>query len=116
MLNPRYLLTILAIILGTLAVFAMTAHAATDPVAQVDAATSTGWDLVAQFGPIWGGMLLAHGIAAKALERNKDEHWLAEGRTLALIVAGVGLLAAVLQAHLGGGSWAGVSRSAVVEG
>ena len=90
----------------SLCLFAAVAFA--DPIAQATAAAGAGGDLLVQFGPIWGGMLLIYGAAAKFLAENNREHWIAQGRTLAAIVAALGIFAAVLDAHFGSGQWAGV--------
>lgn len=70
--------------------------------------TTTAWELIAQYGPIWGGMLLAFAIASEFVKRNEVAHWIGQGRALAAIVGAVGILGSVLEAQLGGGSWAGV--------
>lgn len=80
--------------------------ATVDPVTQVATATSTGWDLVQQFGPIWGGMLLLYGLAAQIVKAGFWQKF--AGRRLAGTVALVGVFGAVLEAHFGSGSWAGV--------
>lgn len=82
-----------------------------DPVAHVVQATSTGWDLVIQFGPIWGGMLLAYGLAAQFVKAGFFQKF--AGKRLAGIVALVGVFGAALEAHFGSGSWAGVLVTAV---
>lgn len=84
-----------------------------DPVAKAKASVDTGWDLVEDYGPIWGGMLLAFAVVSALLRKNAEEHWLKEGRKLALMVAGVGVLGSVLEAHFGSGSWAGVVVTAI---
>lgn len=85
----------------------------TSPIVRAQSATDTGWDLVEDYGPIWGGMLLAFAVVSALLRKNAEEHWLKEGRKLALVVAGVGILGAVLEAHFGSGSWAGVVVTAI---
>jgi hypothetical protein len=78
------------------------------PVTQGLATAQSGWDLVETYGPIWGAMLLVFGLVSRFLQKNQSEHWIAEGRTLAALVAGVGVLGSVLEAQLGGASWSGV--------
>lgn len=75
--------------------------------------TATDWDLVQDFGPIWGGMLLMLGLATRFIRANQDKHWLGEGRKLTAVVALAGLIGAVLEAHFGGGTWAGVFVTAI---
>lgn len=77
------------------------------------AAPDSAWDLVEQYGWIWGSMLLLFGATATFIRRNEKEHWLKQGRALALLVAGVGVLGAVLEAALNGGTWAGVLVTAM---
>jgi di/tricarboxylate transporter len=79
-----------------------------DPVVAATATTDDGWALVEAYGPIWGGMLLAFGLASAFIKRNEGEHWLAEGRRLALVTGVVGVLGALLQVKLGNSSFAGV--------
>ena len=44
----------------------------------------------------------------------QSTHWIAQGRTLALITAAVGLGIAALQAHFGGAPWGGVVMTLVL--
>ena len=81
---------------------------ASAPVAHAVTTAQSGWDVVETYGPIWGAMLLVYGLASAFLAKNESAHWIAQGRMLALVVAGVGLLGAVLEAELGGASWSGV--------
>lgn len=85
-----------------------------DPISQATDAAAAGGDLLVQFGPIWGGMLLLYGAAAKFLSENDSKHWIAKGRWLAAIVAAVGVFAAVLDAHFGSGNWSGVLYTAIL--
>lgn len=107
------------VLLGTagvtaaLAVFAAAcAHA--DPAAQAAASADTGWSLVETYGPVWGGMALAFGLASAFLRRNETTHWIAQGRALAVILAIVGTGTAALTAHFAGTPWSGVLVTAVV--
>jgi hypothetical protein len=84
------------------------AASTSSPVLQATQSADTGWGLVEQYGPIWGAMLLAFAIASRVLAKNETEHWIGQGRWLAAVVAGVGVLGAILEAHFGDGSWAGV--------
>lgn len=85
----------------------------TTAVAKATSSTSTDWDLVQEYGPIWGGMLLAFGLATRFVRANVTSHWIGEGRSLAIVVAVVGVLGAFLEAHFGGGTWAGVLVTAI---
>jgi len=78
------------------------------PIVQAITVSDDGWGLVEAYGPIWGGMLLGFGLASAFLKRNQVEHWIADGRRLALITGALGVGGAVLQMKLGGGSFAGV--------
>lgn len=73
-----------------------------------------GWGLVSAYGWIWGGGLLVYVLAAEALRKNDSEHWLAQGRTLAIIVAVVGVLGSCLMAHFAGAPNAGIFITALV--
>lgn len=111
----RLLLSPLAILI-TLIVAAGVAHAqgATDPIA---IATNGGTDalgLLAQYGPWWGGMALVFGIWSAYLEKTKSTHPIAQGKTLAFIVAATGLAGTALQAHFAGTPWIGVAYTAVM--
>jgi hypothetical protein len=74
----------------------------TDPVTTATAATSDGWDVVAHAGPIWGGSLLVYGIAQAFLRRNQSEHWIAQGRALAVITATVMVAGGLFDWHFRG--------------
>ena len=81
---------------------------AASPVAQGVSTAQSGWDVVTTYGPIWGAMVLVYGLLSEFLRRNDSEHWIAQGRMLALLVAVAGLLSSVLEAQLAGKSWSGV--------
>jgi hypothetical protein len=101
-------LMFLAFHVGVSLVHADPLAGASAPVLKGANTAQTGWDVIETYGPIWGAMLLLYGAGAIFLSKNQSEHWLAEGRTLAMLVAGVGVLGSVLEAQLGGASWAGV--------
>lgn len=86
------------------------AHADTtvSPIGQSVTMADDGWEMIEAYGPIWGGMLIGFGLASAFLKRNAKEHWLAEGRKLAIVTALVGVLGSVIEARLGGATWAGV--------
>lgn len=103
------------LMLGVLLIFGMfaAAHAqgAVSPVTQATTATSTGWDLVQQFGPIWGGMLLLYGLMYQVVKAGFVKKL--AGNRLAGVVALIGVFGAMLEAHFGSGSWAGVVVTAI---
>lgn len=108
---------VLAAVYGGLALFQMSvAHAdvVADPVVAATAATDASWSLVAQYGPIWGVALLAFGTIGAFLRTNEAQHWLAQGRKLALIVGASSILAAVLDWHFHGAPIAGVLVTAIM--
>lgn len=85
-----------------------------DPVSAVPTSIDNGWSLVTTYGPIWGGMALAFGLAAWLLKRNESTHWIAQGRVLAIIVTVVGTGTAILSAHFAGTAWSGVLITGVL--
>lgn len=104
----------LILLLGLLAGHAAAETPAATSAPQVAvAAADTAWDLLEQHGPIWGGMLLVFGVATAFLKRNTNEHWLKQGRVLAIAVGAVGVLGSVLEAGVNGGTWAGVVITAI---
>lgn len=84
----------------------MAAHA--DPVATASTATDAAWQLVAQYGWLWGGMLLLLGLGQALLRANESKHWIAQGRTLALLSGGLAVLGSIAQWHFGNGPLEGV--------
>lgn len=84
------------------------------PTGGAATATEAGWSLVETYGPVWGGMALAFALASTLLKRNESTHWIARGRTLAIIVAAVGTGTAALTAKFAGTPWPGVLVTAVV--
>jgi hypothetical protein len=84
------------------------AHAVAGPAITAVTVSDGGWELIEAYGPIWGGMLLGFGLASAFIKRNEKEHWLAEGRRLAIVTGIVGIAGALLQVKFGGGSWPGV--------
>jgi len=59
-------------------------------------------------------MAIVFGTASTVLKRNESEHWIAQGRTLAVITTAVGLGIACLQARFGGAPWSGVLMTLVL--
>lgn len=116
----RFRLALWAVFLGALGISLLVlgriahAQAVADPVATAATATDALWSVLATFGPLWGGMYVGFGAVSTALERNKSTHWIAQGRTLAVITAAVGLGIAALQAHFGGAPWSGVVMTLVL--
>lgn len=90
------------------------ADPAPSPIDTSKMTVETAWDLVEQYGPIWGGMLLLFGGAVAFLRRNEKEQWIKQGRRLAIVTAFLGVLGSVLEAGVNGGTWAGVIATAFV--
>jgi hypothetical protein len=90
------------------------AQAVPDPVATAAASSDALMSILTSFGPLWGGMAIVFGTASTLLKRNESTRWIAQGRTLAVIVAVVGLGIAGLQAHFGGAPWSGVLMTVVL--
>jgi hypothetical protein len=90
------------------------AHAVPDPVATSATSVDVLLSIALTYGPLWGGMAIGFGIVSTLLQRNESTHWIAQGRTLALITAAVGLGIAALQAHFGGAPWGGVLMTLVL--
>lgn len=109
-LARRAKLALLALFLLPVAV----AAAATGPVDTAQTASSAGWDLVVQYGPIWGAALLAFGLASSFLRRNAAAHWIAQGRALAAVTGASMTLGAVLDWHFAGAPIAGVLVTAIM--
>lgn len=109
----RFRLKLAAVFCGVSALtFFILCHVAhADPVAAATAATDTGWSLVTQYGPLWAGAIIAMGIGQTFL---KQQHWLAQGRTLALITGGVSTLGAVLAWKFSGAPVEGIVITAIM--
>ena len=90
------------------------AGAVADPVATSTTSADALLSIALTYGPLWGGMAIAFGLLSTLLQRNQSTHWIAQGRTLALITAAVGLGIAALQAHFGGAPWGGVVMTLVL--
>jgi hypothetical protein len=84
------------------------AHAVAGPAITAVTVSDDGWGLIEAYGPIWGGMLLGFGLVSAFIKRNPKEHWLAEGRRLAILTGAVGIAGSLLQVKFGGASWSGV--------
>lgn len=69
---------------------------------------------VTSYGWIVGLVALAYVVAKVFLQKNESEHWIAQGRTLAVIAAAVGVLGTGLQAYTAGTPWSGVIATAVL--
>ncbi len=85
-----------------------------DPLVAATSTTDAGYALLLQYGWLWGSMALIFGAVSTWLKANGSKHWIAQGRTLAAIVAGSGLAGAALQAHFTGAPWSGVAVTAVL--
>lgn len=82
--------------------------AGVDPVAIATASTDSGWSLVSQYGWFWGGSLLLLGLGRALLKGNAASHWIAQGRTLAVIAGVLGVLGSVAEWHFNGAPAAGI--------
>lgn len=71
------------------------------------------WAMISTYGWIWGGMAVVLALASWVLKRNDSTHWIAQGRTLALIVGGLGIAAAALDAKFAGAPLSGVAMTAI---
>lgn len=71
-------------------------------------AADASMQLFEQYGWFWGGALLLSGLGGWLLKRNESEHWLARGRTLVAVSAGLSVLGALLEWRLNGAPIAGV--------
>lgn len=83
------------------------AHAA-GPVAVAQTAADASWQIVTDYGPLWGGLALAFGIAQSLLKRNESKHWIAQGRMLAVVTGGALVVGALLDWHFQHAPIAGV--------
>lgn len=87
-----------------------------DPVGPTSVSAATlddSWAMFSAYGPIWGGMAVTFGVVSWLLKRNDSQHWIAQGRTLAIIVGGLGIVAAVLDAKFAGAPLAGIAMTAI---
>lgn len=123
---PKPLHTPLAIVAGLILLYLVfsavhwlgVAHAAgigqaAAPAVSV-ATLDDSWTLIHTYGWTWGGMYLVLTVAQFLLKKNDSQHWIAQGKTLAYIVGGVGIAASALQAYFGGTPWSGVAMTVVV--
>lgn len=92
------------------------AHAAAidDPIAMATVSTDSVYTVIATYGWLWGGMAVVFGSLSWLLSRNESTHWIAQGRTLAVLTASAGLGVAALKAHFGGAPWSGVMLTLIV--
>lgn len=103
------LVVIFCLVLGaTMVMFAAMAHAGTDSVADATAAVGTSWDIVQHQGLILGPLLLINGLARYLLKANESAHWLAQGKTLAIVTGVMMVVGAALDWKVNGGPSAGV--------
>lgn len=84
------------------------AVAASNPVATSIGSTDAAWQLLVDYGPIMGGILVVYGIGRAFLARNDSKHWIAQGKTLSILTGAATVLGAVLEWKLNGGSPAGI--------
>jgi hypothetical protein len=92
------------------------AHAGTtaDPVAAATTATDSGWQLVRQYGWLWGGVLLTVGLGGSLLKDASDSAWFKQGKRLAIVTSALGVLGAVAQWHFNGAPLEGVLVTAIM--
>lgn len=84
------------------------ASATADPVSTATAAASSSWDIVVHQGPLLGALLLASGLFRQFLKANESQHWIAQGKTLA-ILTGIGMvIGAAIDWKINGGPAAGI--------
>lgn len=83
-----------AIYLLLTAMLAKIAHA--DPVVAVQIAADAGVSVIATYGLIPGIGLTLYSILSALLKANESTHWIAQGRTLSLITAGMTVAASVV--------------------
>lgn len=84
------------------------AAAAADPVGTANLAADSGWDVVAHQGPLLGALLLASALFRQFLKANESKHWIAQGKTLA-ILTGIGMvIGAAVDWKWNGGPAAGI--------
>lgn len=93
--------------------FLLPAVAHADPVAVAQASADGGWAMVSTYGPIWGGGLLLFALGGSFLRWNESTHWIAQGRTLAILTGLLSVLGAIAQWHFNGGSSAGIITTLV---
>jgi len=108
---PRFRLALAAVFCGvvglTMLLLAQTAHA--DPVVVAQATTDAGWALLEQYGPLWGGTLVAYGLLTSLLRRNESSHWIARGRILSSLTGLAMIGEALLAWKVNGAPSAGIA-------
>lgn len=92
------------------AALAATGDAPVVPPPTTDALVS----YVQSYGWLVGALTVIYVGLRWLLKKNESTHWIAEGRKLAAVVAGVGVLGAALQAITAGTPWSGVLATAVL--
>ena len=90
------------------AVLVVAAPSASNPAPDLQIAVDSGWAIVEHNGLILGGGALLYCLLSAILRRNKSEHWIAQGRILALLTGVTMTLGALLDWKLNGGQLAGV--------
>lgn len=109
-LTPFVTAAVVAVVL----LFARLALAAADPLSTATVSVDTLASMVTSYGWIVGGVIIAYALTRTLLRLNDSKHWIAQGRTLAVIAALVGVGGTALQALFSGSSWAGVLATAVI--
>lgn len=79
-----------------------------DPAAMATAAAGSGWDVVAQQGPLLGGLLLAYALFRRFLKANESKHWIAQGKALSLMTGVAMVAGAVVEWRFTGAPAAGI--------
>lgn len=79
-------------------------------VAHADAGASpdVDWSLITHQGWILGSLLVANGLFRWFLKANDSQHWIAQGKTLAILTALFAVVGSVLDWKLNGGQATGV--------
>ena len=93
---------------------AMAAVVVGDPVVAAQGITDSGWSLIQQYGLWWGGLLAVYGAWSTYLKKTQSSHPIAQGKTLAAILAATALVGTALQAHFAGTPWSGVLLTLVL--
>jgi hypothetical protein len=95
--------------------YVSTAYAAeASQAADATKVTDGGWDLIQNYGVVWGGFLLGYGMLASFLKRNESSHWLKQGRVLAALTGVLMVGASVLDWHFSGASSSGIFVTAAL--
>lgn len=96
---------LLAVVAGILFLYARLAHAGTDPTVAITSGVDTSLSVWTTDGPLWLAVAFAYVALRTFLSR---QHWLSQGRVLAVLTGLAGIGAAVIGWHFQGAPSTGI--------